>query len=414
MTTLLITLAPADSTDPALHDYVLSQDGHTVDAHTQGPLDQCPGTGQTALEVVAVVPAQALSWHRVQLPAGTLARGWMAERSAPRLRAVLEGLLEDQLLDEPAQLHFALQPGARDGAPVWVAVCQRAWLQAALQTLQQAGHTPHRVVPEWAPDTTAASEAPAAPRWVTGSADRAHLVWADALGVHRWPLSSHSPVPVPVPADAPVLAEPAVAQLAEQLLHRSAPVRTPAQRLLDAAQTDWDLAQGALARRNPWLARLTVAAATLWSAPQWRAARWAALGLVAVQLAGLNAFAWHAQAQLQQQRSAIRHTLATSFPDITVVVDAPLQMQRALATLQQRSGAASSTDLETLLQMYGAFGPPALVNTAPNAIDFVAGELRLRGPDPQQAQALHSAVQAHGLAAHAEGDTLVLRHRSPP
>ncbi len=413
MTTLLITLALADSPEPALHGYVLSPDGRTVDTHSLGPLDQCPGTGQAALEVVAVVPAQALSWHRVQLPAGTLARGWRAERSAPRLRAVLEGLLEDQLLDEPAQLHFALQAGAHDGAPVWVAVCQRAWLQGALQALQQAGHTPHRVVPEWAPDTHASQDAPAT-RWITGSADRAHLVWADAQGVHRWPLSAHSPLPVPVPAEAPVLAEPAVAQLAEHLLHRPAPVRTPAQRLLDAAQTDWDLAQGALARRNPWLARLTVAAATVWSAPQWRAARWAALGLVAVQLVGLNAFAWHAQSQLQQQRSAIRHTLASTFPDITVVVDAPLQMQRALATLQQRSGAASSGDLETLLQKYGAFSPPAHVNTAPTAIDFVAGELRLRGPDPQQAQALDSALQAHGLAARAEGDTLVLRQRSTP
>ena len=50
-----------------------------------------------------------------------------------RLRSILEGLLEDRLLDDPAQLHFALQPGARAGSPVWVAVCDRSWLRDHLQ-----------------------------------------------------------------------------------------------------------------------------------------------------------------------------------------------------------------------------------------------------------------------------------------
>ena len=54
-------------------------------------------------EIVAVVPARALSWQQVTLPQGATAQ-------ASRLRAVLEGLLEEHLLDDPAQLHFALQP----------------------------------------------------------------------------------------------------------------------------------------------------------------------------------------------------------------------------------------------------------------------------------------------------------------
>ena len=51
---------------------------------------------------------------------------------------MLEGLLEDQLLDEPEALHFALQPQARGGGPLWVATCDRAWLRAALQVLESA------------------------------------------------------------------------------------------------------------------------------------------------------------------------------------------------------------------------------------------------------------------------------------
>ncbi len=375
-------------------------------------------------ETVALVPARALSWHRVQLPASTLSRGLLAERSAPRLRAVLEGLLEDQLLDEPTQLHFALQPDARDDVPVWVAVCHRQWLQDAVNALQQAGHTPQRLVPEWAPDIgpPARDGAPPVPRWVTGDADAAQLVWADHQGVHTWPLIlPHGDVVDMqnhrkglVPADAELLAEPAVAQLAEQLLHRSARVVTLAERLREAAQTDWNLAQFDLARRNPWLARLAVALETVWNAPPWRPARWAALGIVLVQVLGLNAYAWRAQAQLEQQRVAIRNTLVATFPEISVVVDAPLQMERALGALRQSSGAASPRDLEAMLSALGSASVQAQVSTAPTAMDFVAGELRLTGVSysPEQLAALDAALQAQGYASAREGDTLVLRARS--
>lgn len=374
-------------------------------------------------ETVALVPARALSWHRLQLPAGTLARGLFAERSAPRLRAVLEGLLEDQLLDEPAQLHFALQADARDDAPVWVAVCHRQWLQDALNALQQAGHTPQRVVPEWAPDTSAQAEnAPPAPRWVTGDADAPQLVWADHQGVHTWPLPAHqgeagvtqNHLHSLLPADAELLAEPAVAELAEHLLHRTARVVSPAQRLQEAAQTTWDLAQFDLARRNPWLARLAVAADTVARAPQWRPARWAAIGLLAVQVLGLNAFAWRAQAQLEQQRVAIRNTLTTTFPDITVVVDAPLQMERALGVLRQSSGSASTQDMEALLSALGSPQAQALMDAPPTAMDFAGGELRLTGGNysPEKISALDAVLQTQGFSSRREGDALVLKARN--
>lgn len=383
-------------------------------------------------ETVAVVPARALSWHRVQLPAGTLPTGWMTDRNTPRLRAVLEGLLEDQLLDEPAQLHFALQPHARTDAPVWVAVCDRLWLRGALDALQQAGRTPDRVVPEWTPQTASTAAAPDTPPapvlWVTGTEDAARLVWTDEAGVHSLPASAAHGVAAPsqgaitgaLPAQlaqhAELRAEPAVAQLAEHLLHREARVVTPAERLAEAARTDWDVAQFDMARRNPWLARLVVAAGQLWSAPQWRAARWAALAVVLVQVLGLNAFARHAQTQLAQQRAAIGNTLTATFPGVTVVVDAPLQMERAVGALRQASGSSSERDLETLLAVYGAFAAVAPAHSAPTAIDFVAGELRLTGPGlaPEQAAALDTGLRPQGFASRMDGNTLVLQTRSAP
>ena len=72
-----------------------------------------------------------MSWRRIELPKGTSA-------GSPRLRAVLEGLLEDQLLDEPDTLHFAVQPQVKPSEPLWVAVCDRGWLRSAVQVLEAA------------------------------------------------------------------------------------------------------------------------------------------------------------------------------------------------------------------------------------------------------------------------------------
>lgn len=372
-------------------------------------------------ETVALVPAQALSWHQVQLPAGTLARGMLAERSAPRLRAVLEGLLEDHLLDDPAQLHFALQPEARNDAKVWVAVCHRQWLADALAALQTTGYQPQRLVPEWTPDDADSSTdqpAPAA-RWVIGDADTAQLVWTDAQGVHTWPLtgvrSDSAGVPHQlqnlVPAEAELFAEPAVAQLAEQLLHRTARVVTPDQRLRTAAQTDWNLAQFDFSRRNPWLARLAVAADTVWRTPQWRPARWATVALVVVQVLGVNAFAWRAKSQLAQQRTAIRTTLTQTFPNVTVVVDAPVQMQRALAALQQSSGAAAATDMETLLSALGSANQEAPAHTAPTTVEYAGQTMRIHiGSNTQDyLDSLDHALKQRGYSSRRDGDTVVLQ-----
>ena len=48
-----------------------------------------------AVEVVALVRADKLSWHRVQLPRGTLGRRMFQEGGPSRLRAVLESCLAD-------------------------------------------------------------------------------------------------------------------------------------------------------------------------------------------------------------------------------------------------------------------------------------------------------------------------------
>ena len=128
------------------YSYALSPDGEAISQQGNTTAGLLPQPGRTG-EVVAVVPTAMLSWQRAPLPQGV-------GPGSPRLRAVLEGVLEEHLLDDPAQLHFALQPDATHiaaGEPVWIACCPRVWLREHLQNLEAAGRAVARVVPSHAP-----------------------------------------------------------------------------------------------------------------------------------------------------------------------------------------------------------------------------------------------------------------------
>jgi general secretion pathway protein L len=218
-----------------------------------------------------------------------------------------------------------------------------------------------------------------------------------------------------VEADAPLLAEPGVAALAEQAFKRTATLQTRAQRAVDATQAKWDLAQFDLLRTRGTRTRknLNAFARTLLRAPQWRAARWAAIAVVVVNLAGLQAWAWKEQSALTAKRAAIQNTLTSTFPDIRVVVDAPLQMARAVADVQRQSGTASGADLEAMLSQFQAAAPGA---PAPAAIEFVAGELQLKALDsalPALAD-VTNRLQTSGYSARWDNDALVIKQGVRP
>ena len=410
----LIILLPLDvPAQAAQFDYVLSTDGRSVAGQSCVPVALLPPAAGG--EVVAVVPVQALSWHQVQLPKGLLARNFLSESSAPRLRAVLEGLLEDRLLDDPALLHFALAPQARDDAPVWVAACDRAWLRNALQALELAGRPVARIVPEFAPGEFDDPDESGDALHVTGSADNARLVLKRAGAVTVLPLDAGSAALAAWPEDAPIVAEPGVAALAETLFKRRVSLQQSGQRWLRAARSGWDLAQFDLVnsgRARTWK-RASSLADTFMNAPRWRAARWAAVALVVANLAGLNAWAWKERSALDAKRLAVRQALTTTFPGVKVVIDAPVQMERELALLRQSTGGTSRGDFETLMTSFGAL---ALVSAAPSAIEFVADELRFKGlgvADDKITEAA-DAVQRSGLLLRNDAGTLVVRPLGTP
>jgi general secretion pathway protein L len=417
MTTLIVTLPLELSGAATPYEHVLVTSAGVLGTHATAPANLLPLPSGATGELVAVVPVQALSWHRVELPKGTLQKKILSGAgNSPRLQAVLEGLLEDRLLDETADLHLALAPDAHDGAPVWVAACNRTWLRAALQPLEDAKRPVTRIVPEFAPGQTASLQ-------VVGTPEHPQLVCTGENGVVVLPLSPASLVVAQAGAqvdeELPILAEPAVAAQAEHVLQRRVELQQSAQRAMQASQSRWDLAQFGFvnsSRSRAWK-RLATQLQEGWQAPRWRAARWGLGVVVAAHLVGLNAWAWKEKSALQEKRDAIRQTLTATFPNVKVVVDAPVQMERELALLRQSSGAASPRDFEAMLAGMGsATSRAAAAAPAPSALEFSAGELRLKGfslPDAQAA-AVAAQLRSVGYNARNEGDRLVMKPEATP
>jgi len=357
-------------------------------------------------ETVALVPAAALSWHRVELPAGL-------HKQPARWQAALRGLLEDRLLDDPGQLHMALQPDWHNTPRPWVAVCKRAWLSAHLQTLEQSGVQVHRIVPELSPPQ--ALEAPRIRAWGdpgngwlwVSHAERG--VWGQALD-----LAAASPAALGL-SDAErqlatLQAEPGLVEPISRQLNAQARLVRPGQHWLDAIGSDWDLAQFEF-RANAHMRRmkqLQRGVDSLRRSPTWRPARWGLMVLLAAQLVGLNAWAWKTRADWQAQQSRWEQMLRETFPKTRVVVDAPLQMTQEVARLRQGSGQLGAGDLETMLAVLGQALPPAL--TAPRQWTYQAGQLRLQDfkPTAMQQQSLQQNLLAQGYQWRADGDAWLM------
>ena len=400
---LLTPSATTDAPGPATEWlWARTTDGQRVDAHGSAPASRLPADG----EMVLLLPPQLLSWHQVAVP-----------KVAPsRLRAVLDGLLEDRLLDDAGQLHFALAPGAKPGQTLWVAALRADWLRAALAALKTAGHAVARVVPLLWPQ----------PEPTQRAFERGGQVWLAAAGPLGVVCAPCPPDSAPTPwatlldrvADSPngpaptCISEPASAALAEQMLQRPPDIVGAAEQMVRAAQGPWDLAQfefsqSAQARRGHWL-RDT--ARTLLHAPAWRPVRWGLAALVLLQIAALNITAWRSQQALASKQAQIRQTLTERFPQITLVLDAPVQMRRAVADLRQSSGEASPRDLEALLQDLA----PASAQW--DTLEYGLGQVTLSGfrVAPQADSNWKDRFEAAGWNVQLAGEPPVLTLKARP
>ncbi|MBE2263370.1 MAG: general secretion pathway protein GspL [Burkholderiaceae bacterium] len=409
MSTLIIVL-PLKAAD-ALTTYSYVRVGTAAD--NSGPASavagELPKLQRAVDETLVVVPVEALAWQRVELPKGV-------GTGSPRLRTVLNGLLEEKLLDEVPDLHLAIEPQPAAGSPVWVAACNRQWLIQHLRNLEAGGQVIGRIVPEFSPQSERLK------LQVLGDPRPSQFVLTGpgvAGGVIRLPLASTSLAMAlgdeQIPANLECLAEPAVAADAEKMVGNGVTLQQPAERWALAASSPWDLAQFELASSGRIRAarKLGTVARSFLQAPAWRPARWGVVLLLLANLAGLNAWAWKEQQSAQHLRTTINKTLTQAFPQVRLVVDAPVQMARELSALQQAAGAPSTRDLEVML---GALANAAATGQSPTAIEYSAGQARLKGMNITQADlpAIAETLRPQGYSLRLEGDVAVLKAETAP
>ena len=377
-----------------------SRDGQTLTAQGCDPVALLP---QDA-DVVLVLPVLATSWHRVALP----------KIASSRLRQALDGLLEDRLLTEPAQLHLALQPGVQAAQPTWVCACDKALLTAWLNVLEAANRPAGRIVPDQVPQTESTWTAlnAAGQFWWVHAGPKG--VWPAPLGPIAY--AAHAGIGSDAPPDmSPVLrTEPACASAAEMAAGQPVLLETPAQRLLRSTQTGWNLAQfdikrSAHTRRGQ---QLMQAFRQVAYAPAWRATRWGLLAVAISGLLGLGARAWEEQHALSAKRQQVQQLLSQTFPHIALVLDAPLQMQREVDRLQRASGGVGAADLDVFLSDFSTL---SLDGIGFNAIQFSAHNvsITLTGANDDNLPRLQAALQLKGWQTRFLAPTLTLTRSAP-
>ncbi len=382
MSTLLISLPSEAVSAQTEFDFVVTDDGVSVAQTGRVRAEALPLLGKLGDVCIATAPQRALSWHSVTLPEGVTP-------GSTRMRAVLDGLLEDKLLDDTSLLHFVLPPVLQPGMLQWVAVCDRRWLAMAVQGLEAAQRPVARVVPEWGP--------PAAPLQlhVTGTAADPQLVVCSGNGVGMFPLNTE--VLEGLVSTDKVSAEPALVALASQILQQPVAPLSHAERMLQVIDSPWDLSKR-LQMRNladrgqlGWL-----------RAPRWRLARWAAIGVVSVNLLGLNTLAWVAQHQLAGQHEAMQQVLTQSFPNLKIIVDVPVQMAREVRLLEQARAAPNAADLDVML---GALSRALPAGQTLKGMDYANGQLRVVGLEltTKEASSLRAGLTVLGYSANRDG-----------
>jgi len=336
---------PASARDSVAAElaYVLTPDGLVVAQHGRTTAALLP----KADSVVLVLADTDVSWHRITVP----------KAPAARLSAAIAGVIEEQLLDEPRAMHFALAPGAVGGQSAWVAAVDKAWLATELRALEKAGLHVERAVPVSWPEDTPMGHFSAA--FGADAGAPMQLTWSDANGVAAISvLGALARQMLPIWAAQPARwsAHPAVAAPAERWLGRGVLVLSDEQRLLQAVRSLWNLRQfemaprnrGALAARDAWRRYRSVA---------WRPVRWGLGALVALQVLGLNLWALHQQRLIADKRMATTQLLRSAHPQVRAVLDAPVQMQRETDALRSAAGRVGDSDFETILGIVAAAWP---------------------------------------------------------
>ena len=447
---MLIIALPHKAHSSTSYNYWLSPNGLNVSLSGQAVASSLP---KNSGEVVAVIPWQLVSWHAVKLP-------HFSHSKTPQINAVLSGMLEDELLDEVSSMHFILPSHIRSlmkaDQEVVIGACSKDWLRQATNALSDQGITVQRIVCELTPiaptyfasiASSASSSQNRAARGVSGSknahdlksiassqqsnpnfstntntntttapvlhilgpaSNPASAVLCTAQGVIKLPYSTTewSAFKELGSAELKVYCEPHWVQSTTQALGREPTLYNVSQRMLGAAQSIWDAATGEWeqSRGLRFWRGIEKGYLSFMHNSQWSLAKKAVLGLIAINLVGLNAWAWIESANVHARETELTKLLRETFPTIGLIVDPSLQMQRELRRLQHSKGQSAAGDLESMLAAVATLLPQ---NYKLQSFNYSANELRLNDVSKDLISPLgQSSLQKSGYTLRSETKTL--------
>ncbi|MGA9032945.1 MAG: type II secretion system protein GspL [Sulfuricaulis sp.] len=353
-------------------------------------LNQIPGVGSMT-RVHAWTPPSETLLTRVTLPT----------RSRAKIQQALPYALEDQLIGEPDQLHFAYR--VLDDASLAVAITARTRLQAWISHLSDAGLRPVSLCP-----------AELALPLIDGSWSAAFHkdeIWVRTGIASGFVCASSVRTP-------PSMLETAVREAREkQVAPQGLTVMQPPSGFdSNAWATQLDLAvqtqkQDFWTNHQESTPALNLLQGTYAPSSQIQAMT-PALRPAAIMLAvwlvgnlGFNLWEWW---QLKKTHENLRQEMTSlfkrSFPDAQVVVDPALQMQRLIGDMQDKGGKSSGTDLLPLL---GNIAPVIQASPQLKLRGMQYGESRLTLdvtlPDFQTMETVKNAFTARGMQVEVIG-----------
>jgi len=357
-----------------------------------------------------------------------LTRALVPPLSGQRLREALPNLVEDMSLTDPANLHVAMSATPDAAGQRGLALVERAWSLALLERLGRAGGRVVAVWPEalcvpWRAGTwtlvredgaadDGASGEPRQRTWVRNGPESAVALPGEAAAVQvalelmlAASIEADQPRSIEVFGDADDALGLAAILPAGLVRHAHSGVALEAWLAAGGMERGVGAAGGAGALSAP-ISLLQHDIAGLSGsrrAQRWRRAAAFAAVLVLVQLAGMQLY-WK---QLRDERGNLQSTMSAqlkgAFPEVTTVLDAPLQMAQSLARLRAATGRTDPGDFAamaaTAAQLFS--GLPA--NSA-RGMDYVERTLRIRlapealGPGESQGALVAAAAAAgYGL-----------------
>jgi general secretion pathway protein L len=385
LTTLYIRLPARADGEGALSRFALVADSGAIEQQGEGVLR---GLGELAAASRRVVRLAAVDVNLLQVKAPPL--------SGVRLKAALPGLVEEQVLGDPAECVLTSSPAQSADGMRTIAVVQRAWLEPLVRTMLALGARSVAALP-------AQLCLPLEPGHVSAAIGQSDITLRDGL-YHGLGLAMASTPEVALQTvralagDAPLTLYVPPAQLGE---YQALAVEAgPAVTLEEDRWEHW--IAGSKTTTLDLVPALGSAGAR---ATDWGRWRWpiglAVLALV-VNLAALNIQWLRMKREADATRLAMLQTFKAAYPKETVIQDPVAQMRMNVARAKAASGQVGA---EEFTYLAAAFGEAARALPRPPevaSVDYRERALSIKvkpeSADPGVVSQLKAALAARNLS----------------